>query len=182
MRKTVYKWFWAWNFDKEEQWLNEMAAKGLTLIAIGFCKYTFEESTPSEYEVRLELLENLPTHAESERYIQFVEETDAEYLGAIFRWVYFRKKKSTGAFDLYSDCSSRMKHLNRILSLIAVCSILNISNGINNLFLYFGMNATLANLWIGILCAAFGLLTGYGGIQIYSKRRELQKQSQLFEQ
>ena len=26
MRKKVYKWFWAWEFDKEEKWLNEMAA------------------------------------------------------------------------------------------------------------------------------------------------------------
>ena len=28
MRKKVYKWIWAWNFDKEEKWLNEMSDKG----------------------------------------------------------------------------------------------------------------------------------------------------------
>ncbi len=26
MRKTIRKWFWAWDTDKEEKWLNEMAA------------------------------------------------------------------------------------------------------------------------------------------------------------
>lgn len=26
MRRTVHKWFWVWDFDKEEKWLNIMAA------------------------------------------------------------------------------------------------------------------------------------------------------------
>ena len=43
MRRTIRKWFWVWNFDKEEQWLNEMAAKGLCLVSVGFCKYEFED-------------------------------------------------------------------------------------------------------------------------------------------
>ena len=25
-RKTIRKWFWVWDFEKEEDWLNEMAA------------------------------------------------------------------------------------------------------------------------------------------------------------
>ena len=32
MRKVIRKWFWAWNFEKEEEWLNEMSAKGLALV------------------------------------------------------------------------------------------------------------------------------------------------------
>ena len=23
--KTLHKWFWVWEFEKEERWLNEMA-------------------------------------------------------------------------------------------------------------------------------------------------------------
>ena len=26
--KTVFRWWWAWDFDKEEQWLNQMAQFG----------------------------------------------------------------------------------------------------------------------------------------------------------
>ncbi len=29
--------FLVWDFDKEEKWLNEMAAKGLALTSVGFC-------------------------------------------------------------------------------------------------------------------------------------------------
>ncbi len=38
MRKVIHKGFFVWNFDKEERWLNEMAAKGLALISVGFCR------------------------------------------------------------------------------------------------------------------------------------------------
>ena len=27
-RKTVYKWFWVWEFEREERWLNAMAQSG----------------------------------------------------------------------------------------------------------------------------------------------------------
>ena len=33
MRTTIRKWFWAWEYDKEEKWLEEMAAKGQALVS-----------------------------------------------------------------------------------------------------------------------------------------------------
>ena len=86
MRRTIRKLFWVWDFDQEEKWLNEMAAKGLRLVAVGFCRYVFEEGRPGEYHIRLELLENWPTSPEGARYIRFVEETGAEYIGSVMRW------------------------------------------------------------------------------------------------
>ena len=38
MKKVIHKLFFAWNFEKEEQWLNEMASKGLVLTYAGFGK------------------------------------------------------------------------------------------------------------------------------------------------
>lgn len=75
MRKSIHKLFWVWDFDKEEKWLNEMAAKGLCLISVGFCKYEFEDCRPGEYSVRTERLEHHPDHPESVRYMSFLEET-----------------------------------------------------------------------------------------------------------
>ncbi len=49
MRKTIHKLFFIWDFDKEEKWLNQMAAKGLALVSVGFCKYEFEDCIPGEY-------------------------------------------------------------------------------------------------------------------------------------
>ncbi len=41
MKHIIHKWFWAWDFDKEEKWLNEMSAKGLNLTGVSFCRYVF---------------------------------------------------------------------------------------------------------------------------------------------
>ena len=40
--KTLHKWFWVWEFEKEERWLNEMAQEGWALTCGGFCTYVFE--------------------------------------------------------------------------------------------------------------------------------------------
>ena len=35
MRQVIHKVFWAWESEKEQAWLNDMAAKGLALVAVG---------------------------------------------------------------------------------------------------------------------------------------------------
>lgn len=179
MRKTVRKWFWVWDFDKEEQWLNEMAAKGLALVGTGFCRYEFEECVPGEYQVRLELLENHLNHAESQQYIRFLEETGAEQVGNYFRWVYFRKKTAEGHFDLYSDNASRIKHLKRIIALVLPISAANLCIGLTNVG-----NAVATGIWIakmGYLNLAIGVLGCVGAWKLWKKQKKLEQEAQIFE-
>ena len=179
MRKTIRKWFWAWNFEKEEKWLNEMAAQGLALVGVGFCKYEFEDALPGEYTVRMELLQNKKEHPESEKYIRFIEETGAEQVGNYLRWVYFRKKTADGPFDLFSDYASRIAHLKRIKTLLLPIGILNIWLGVQNVGLFFwqhfdGNLIGLVNLLLGILCCA-------GAIPLHRMIKTLKKEQQIFE-
>ena len=74
-RKTIRKWFWVWDFEKEERWLNEMALQGWALDGVGWCTYHFRRCEPGEYTVRLEMR----TYDES--YVAFMEETGAEFVG-----------------------------------------------------------------------------------------------------
>jgi hypothetical protein len=180
MKRTMHKWFWAWDFDKEEQWLSQMSALGLHLSGVGFCTYVLEEGEPGAYAVRLELLDNLPSNPASERYIRFVEETGAEYVGSVMRWAYFRKRTEAGPFDLYSDVDSRIQHLNRLLSLLAVLGTLNLCNGLNNLIQFF-LHGLSFSLGVGILCLLVGGLFVYGCLHVLSKRRKLQKERLLHE-
>ncbi len=179
MKKIIHKLFWAWEFDKEEKWLNEMAAKGLRLTSVSFCKYEFEECLPGEYSIRLELLENNIKHADSKQYIEFVEETGATYIGSVINWVYFSKKATNGAFDLYSDKQSRIKYLNRILILLGWIIVLNLYIGVYNLFIYFFLNSYL-NI-IGLINLSIVLLTTIGFFKVYQKKRKLKKEQQIFE-
>lgn len=179
MRKTIRRLWFIWDFDKEEKWLNEMAAKGLCLVSVGFCKYEFEDCLPGEYKICLQLLEKCPRNPEMQKYMEFMEETGAEHVGSFTRWVYFRRKASEGDFQLFSDNASRVKYLTSMLGFITLIVALNLLIGIENLALavslgFVGNYAGFLNLVIGL----FGLP---GTIKLWKKRNRMKKDSQIFE-
>lgn len=124
MKFTVHRLFFVWDFEKEDQWLNEMAAKGMNLTSVGFCTYVFEEGTPGEYQYHLEWLKKFPGHAESVAYIRFLEGTGIEHIGSFKKKAYFRKKACDGAFDLFSDLDSRIELLTRFFPLMGLLLII----------------------------------------------------------
>lgn len=121
---VVHKLFW--DFEKEEQWLNQMASKGMNFIDYTVARYLFEQGTPGEYIYRIELLPNLATHPESQAYIEFMESVGVEYMGKWLSWVFFRKKASDGPFEIFSDFDSKIKHYKRINTLFAVAGAINL--------------------------------------------------------
>lgn len=171
-RMTQYKYFWAWEFDKEERWLNEMASNGWALVQVGFCKYTFERCEPNEYSIRLEMR----THDDS--YISFLEETGAEYIGRFFVWQFFRKKSEYGQFDLFSDIDSKLSHLGRIHKTLLIIGILNFASGMLNVFE--GVHSS-ANSFVAILNLLLATTLMYGVGRIKGKMEYLENERQLRE-
>ena len=179
MRQTIRKWFWVSDFDKEEKWLNEMAAKGLSLVSVGFCKYEFEDSMPGEYKVCLQLLDKFPRHPESKKYIEFLETTGAEHVGSFTRWVYFRKKATEGDFELFSDNDSRLKYLSSVISFVSLITVGNWIAGINNVFIATSFPSPIN--YVGILNLLIGLVGTWGVIRLIRKRKKMKQDGQLFE-
>ena len=171
--RTIHRVFFVWEFDKEERWLNEMAAKGQLLTEVGFCRYVFEDGEPGVYQYRLELLEDAPSSPEGHSYIRFLEDTGAEQVGTLLRWVYFRKRTEDGPFDLFSDFDSRIAHLRRMLVMLTPILMLMVCNTV----------AQLGHLHtcVGIVTGAVGLLVAYGIVRIIRKMRHLQKERAISE-
>lgn len=166
-KKTVYKWLWVWDFEKEERWLNEMAMDGWTLCEVGFCKYVFERTQPGEYFIRLEL------HNHDERYIEFMHDTGTEVAGRIFAWVYFRRKSELGPFEIFSDIDSKIEHLDKIGRMIAAIGAPNLIIGVFNSF-----NPVVRVGWINLLCAT---LLMYALGRIHGKKEALEYERELRE-
>lgn len=179
MRKVIKKLFWAWDFEKEEKWLNEMSAKGLALVDYSFCRYSFEPCEPGEYSFKIQLLEHNPNHPESEQYIRFMEETGAEQVASYLNWVYFRKKTAEGAFELFSDIESKMNHLILVKKLLLPFGILNISVAFMN-FINLGINAP-NYLWVPFINVACAVLIFAGLSGINKKIKALKKEHNIFE-
>ena len=180
MRQTVRKFFWVWDFDQEQKWLNEMAAKGLALISVGLFRYDFEDCVPGEYKICLQFLENgVFNRAENAKYIEFLEETGAEHVGTFNRWAYFRKKAPEADFALFSDHSSQIRHLTRVIAFIAVFMGLNLYLGCYNMYLYFGKNSFI-NI-VGVINLLVVVLGTIGLIRLVRKRNGLKSEQQVFE-
>ena len=118
------------DFEKEENWLNEMSAKGLHFISYAFPQYVFEEGTPGEYTYRIELLSKPPSNIEGKAYIDFVEESGAECVDTYHFWAYFRRKTVDGPFDLYTDNSSRIRHYQRVMFLMGAVAAFQLALGV----------------------------------------------------
>ncbi|MBE6894469.1 MAG: DUF2812 domain-containing protein [Ruminococcaceae bacterium] len=180
MRKVVHKIFLAWQFEEEEKWLNKMALDGWVLADVGFCRYEFEPCEKGEYQYKLEYLENSTGSKESLNYINFIEETGAEYVGNYMRWVYFRKKTAGGEeFDIYSDTASKKKYFDRIVAFLKIIAVLNLIVGIGNIIIAL-LNHTFANSMgiINLLLAAF-IYQGYKKID--KKAQKLAEDQILFD-
>jgi len=165
-RKTIRKWFWVWDFEKEERWLNMMAQSGWVLDGVSFCKYEFVACEPGEYTVRLEMHEHDP------EYLDFMAGTEAEYVGRMVQWVYFRKQTVHGVFDIFSDLDSRIEHLRKIGNMLLLI-------GIANLLIGFAVSSAPINMgWINLLCAT---LLMYALGRIHGKKEALEKARELRE-
>lgn len=184
MRTKIHKLFWAWEYEKEEKWLDSMSDKGLALVNTGFCTYWFEGCQPGEYSYQIELLENSPKSMKGQKYIDFLEETGAEHVGRYLRWCYFRKKRTDGQFELYSDPDDKIRYMNRILKMLVPLCILNIFNGINNitmgLFNHY-KHLEISNITIGAICLIVGLMIADNCAALNIRKKRIKMQQQFFE-
>ena len=169
-RKTIRKWFWAWDFDKEEEWLENMARNGWVLDGVGFCTYHFIKTEPGEYSVRLQYL---PIAEENTDYTNLLEESGAERVGRMVQWVYYRKKTADGPFQLFSDLDSRITHLDKIAKLMLIVAVANLLIGVVN-----SHNPSISLGWINLLVAS---LVTYGVGRIHGKKEALEKERQFRE-
>ena len=163
-RKTIRKWFWVWDFDREERWLNQMAMQGWALAEVGFCRYTFEKCEPGEYVVRLQMQKNDPD------YVAFLEEIGAEYVGRIVQWIYVRRRAEEGPFELFSDTQSRLDHLNWIARMLLAVGLMNLVIGVVNAF---SGNAVGAVNVAGATLLMYGLGRIHGKVEQMEQDREL---------
>jgi hypothetical protein len=105
------------DLEKEEAWLNEMAAKGLDLVVpgkLGPPPYRFEQGAPGEWTYRIQILPGRAGKPATRRYLEFMSETGIETVAAIGFKAYFRKPTSEGAFDIFSDLESRVAQVRRL--------------------------------------------------------------------
>jgi hypothetical protein len=125
-----FRWFWAWDDDKEEDWLREKSNQGFHLTKVCFPGiYTFEEGLQKDYVYRLDYSPNIK---KKDDYLNLFRDAGWVYLGSQNYWQYFRKEV-TGSMEpeIFTDNESKTIKYKRIISLLAAILPLTVVNIIN---------------------------------------------------
>jgi len=111
-----FRIFMAWQDEKEEDWLNEMSAKGFLLHKVVFPGfYHFETGEPASYTYRLDF-KTYP-QKDMDQYLQLFADAGWEHVGQFFNgWQYFRKAVIPGEeAEIYSDAESKIAKYHRLM-------------------------------------------------------------------
>ncbi|NMB55912.1 MAG: DUF2812 domain-containing protein [Leptolinea sp.] len=124
-----FRWFWIWEDDREENWLEEMSRQGNHMQQVVFPGvYTFEKGPRREYVYRLDYLSGQKT----EEYLTLFRDAGWTYLGRLNSWQYFRKEvKNAEKPEIFTDNESKIEKYRRIISLLAALLPLMVVNLIN---------------------------------------------------
>ena len=113
------KWFWAWQDDKEEAWLSEMAREGLHLDTVSLGTYKFRKGEPGNYVYRLDY-QSLKSK-DKESYLQLFEDAGWEYVGNMSGWMYFRIQADEGESpEIFSDAESKTGKYQRVIMYLVI--------------------------------------------------------------
>jgi hypothetical protein len=114
------KWFWPWQDDQEEAWLEKMSQQGLHLkqaYILGW--YDFIQGQPQNCVYRLDFQDSLKKNKEA--YLRLFIDTGWEYLGEKGGWQYFRKLAEPGSeTEIYTDPDTKIQKYKRYLTYLGV--------------------------------------------------------------
>ena len=116
---TKFKWFWAWQDEKEEAWLHEMASQGFHLQAVGIPgSYTFEVGEPRDDYYRMDFITDRKDY---KNYLQLFKDAGWEHLGEMGGWQYFRTRaEGTTIPEIYTDKDSKAQKYQRLITILVV--------------------------------------------------------------
>ncbi len=123
MSKTIFKVFFAFDYEKEQLWINEMSYKGYQLTSVFPFFYTFEENAEDDYIYSLDLSDKCLLFDDAPKLNE-----NCIFIGHIGRWIYTKKKitdtNSSNAININSQIDTlkqvRLMHLPLALCFISL--------------------------------------------------------------
>lgn len=116
---TKFKWFWAWQDDKQEAWLEEMSRGGLHLKDHkAFSRYVFVVGEPTDYTYRMDFDQSSGKNSD---YVNLIEDAGWEHVMTLAGWQFWRIAAGEGkSAELFTDAESKVRKYKRLLTSLFV--------------------------------------------------------------
>lgn len=115
-----FRLFWAWQDEKEEAWLREMAKQGWHLQSFsGPGIYNFLRGEAKDVVYRMDF--RTTTKQDKQEYLQIFQDAGWEYVGELSSWQYFRKEFKPGEeLEILTDAESKIAKYQRLLAMLVI--------------------------------------------------------------
>lgn len=109
--KIVWHWWWGWNTEKVENWLEEMEKKGLNLIKVDFAQYRY---TFKKGKVRkMRYCFDYPAYVKDNYFEIFSEDGWESMDNKMGPWFIWRKPYEDERPNIYTDTKSLIEKTGR---------------------------------------------------------------------
>ncbi|GIN57347.1 hypothetical protein J8TS2_16660 [Lederbergia ruris] len=150
MKKVLYRLYW--DYEKEENWINEMAAQGWHLKKFFFGRFTFTKGEPGAFIYRNEFIIGMSAN-EKKDYFEFLKDSGITIINELCGWVYMKKSAAEGPFEIYSDTKSKITYYKRMLNIFLLLFFVNVWMGIMNISVFGDSTVGIFNIVVALLIA-----------------------------
>jgi hypothetical protein len=166
-----FKFFWAWEDEKEEKWLEAMSQGGWHLESVGFPGfYHFAKGEPRAYSYRLDF--RTGTLKSLQEYLQICRDAGWEEMGRMGSWYYFRKEcRGAEKPEFFSDKDSKIQKYQRLIIFLVIFLPVML-NGQRLIFKHQGSWFFIA---VGILYLSLLVVWTYAIIRLILRVNKLKK-------
>lgn len=178
MKKVKYRYYA--DYEREEKWVNEMAAQGWHLEKSILGRFTFVKGEPGAFIYRNELV-NLATE-EKKDYFEFLEDSGIMIIHEFAGWVYMKKPAADGPFELYTDSKSKISYYKRLFNIFLILFIINVWAGYWNISAFWDRTEeAFISPYFGFLNILGALLMAYPLVIIFKRKNAIEREQQFFE-
>lgn len=177
--KTVFKAIFAWEDEKEEKWLEQMAVEGWKLTSVAPYIYKFQRSEPEKIIFRMDYKNTLDK--DYQEYLSIFKDAGWEMFATYANWHYFKiKPENEKTPEIYNSGKAKAQKYRRLLlGMVPLFPIYVIL--LNPAFRY--SESTTDGFFYGLLGAIkivmtlLLLLMVYAFIRIFAKIKKLESES-----
>lgn len=173
MKRVMHRLFWAWDFDREEDWLNAWAARGLALVDVCGIRYVFEEGAPGSTSTVWSCWSIRRAAPRGRCYLDFLRDLDIECVGTYGRWAYLRRRAMARPSTCSPTSTPRSRILRRIEMLVLAVLLVQVTTAASLLHRGGFLPEMLP---IAVLWAAIMILMACGFVRIARKLRRLKRE------
>lgn len=111
--RTCWRFYWIADYDREERWLNEMAAAGWNFVRTDGFRFVFRKGTPGEFCYKIDLMERNGDDCVREEYFNFLTDCGNRIVCEYKDWLYLQRAAADGPFEAAEDAYARLRVVKR---------------------------------------------------------------------